>query len=181
MRLFIGIPLSDAARAELAAVVAQLRHAARDLRWTTPDTWHVTLQFLGNTISERLECLNGQLSQLNCAPVTLQFGSLGAFERAGIAYIDVDLTPELAKLQQRVIAATAQCGFTPEERPFHPHITLARARGKRRFKGVPVPGSWRESPPRFTVTKAREFLLYESFTKPAGAHYEVRARFTLSA
>jgi 2'-5' RNA ligase len=180
MRLFIGIPLSAGVRAELAAVVAELHHAAPNLRWTAPEMWHITLQFLGSTAAEQFDCLKARLPQVKAAPVPLRLASLGAFERAGIVYVDVEQTPALLELQQQVTAATAHCGFAPEERPFHPHITLARAKGRARFRGVPAPRSWHENPPQFTPFEAREFLLYESFTQPSGAHHEIRVRFPLS-
>lgn len=179
MRLFIGIPLSDAARAEVATVVSELRRGSDDLRWSAPDSWHITLQFLGSAGAEQLDCLKARLAEVHAAPLPLRLGPLGAFERAGTVYVDVQRTPAIAELQQQVTAATAKCGFMPEERPFHPHITLARAKGRARFRGVPAPRSWRENPPRFTPFVAQEFLLYESFTEPSGARYEVQARFAL--
>jgi 2'-5' RNA ligase len=179
MRLFVGIPLADQVRDEIAAMVAQLRRPADDLRWTAPEAWHITLQFLGNAGAEQLECLKAQLNDVRSAPVAVQLGAVGAFERAGVVFVDVDPGPELVGLHQQVTAATAKCGFVPEERPFHPHITLARARGRRRFRAVPALRPWRENPPRFTPFPGREVLLYESFTGEGGSRYEVRARFGL--
>lgn len=181
MRLFIGIPLSDAVRAELSAVVAELRRGAGDLRWTAAESWHITLQFLGSSGAEQFACLNTRLPQVSSAPVSLRLGPVGAFERAGVVFVDVELTPGLVQLQQRLTAATAHCGFVPEDRPYHPHITLARAKSRARFRGVPAPRAWRDAPPRFSPFEAREFLLYESITEPSGARYQVRARFALSA
>lgn len=179
MRLFVGIPLPDEVRAELAAVVAQLRRGGEELRWSAPDSWHITLQFLGSANAEQLACLKDRLGELHSVPVPVRVGALGAFERAGVVFVDVEVGAELLALQQSIVAATLQCGFEPEERPFHPHITLARARGRKRFRAVPAPRSWREKPPKFSAFAAKEFLLYESFTEPAGSRYEVRARFPL--
>jgi 2'-5' RNA ligase len=179
MRLFVGIPLADEVRAEVAAVVAQLRRGADNLRWSAAEGWHITLQFLGSVGAEQIECVKARLGEVRSAPVPVRLGALGAFEGAGIVFVDVEVLPELTALQQRVETATAKCGFAAEDRPFHPHITLARAKGRKRFRGVPGPRSLGENPPRFSAFEAREFLLYESFTEPAGARYEVRARFGL--
>lgn len=181
MRLFVGIPLADEVRAQLAAVVAALRHAADDLHWTSPEAWHITLQFLGNVDVAQFDCAKARLGELRSATVPVRLGALGSFERAGVVFVDVDPGPELIALQQQVTAATGKCGFVAEERPFHPHITLARARGRRRFRGVPAPRSWRQNPPEFPPFEGREFLLYESFTGEGGSRYEVRARFALGA
>lgn len=179
MRLFVGIPLADEVRAEVAALVAQLRRGAENLRWSAAEGWHITLQFLGNVGAEQFECVKARLGEVRSGPVPVRLGALGAFERAGVVFVDVAVGTELAELQKRVVGATAQCGFVPEERAFHPHITLARAKGRKRFQGVPAPRSLREKPPRFSEFEAREFLLYESFTEPEGSKYEVRARFGL--
>lgn len=177
MRLFIGIPLADAVRAEIAAAVAELRRGGEVLRWSAPESWHITLQFLGNADAKQLECLKASLREVHSPSFPVRLGALGAFERAGVVFVDVEVRPELAALQRKVLAATAKCGFAPEDRSFHPHITLARAKGRRGLRGVPAPRSRHENPPRFTPFEAREFLLYESFTGEGGSRYEVRARF----
>lgn len=179
MRLFVGIPLADAVRAEVAAVVAELRRGQENLRWSSPESWHITLQFLGNAGAKQLDCLKESLAEVRSSSVPVRLGALGSFERAGVVFVDVEVSPELAALRQRVIAATANCGFIPEDRPFHPHIALARAKGRGHFRGLPAPRSWRENPPRFTPSEAREFLLYESFPGGDRSRYEVRARFAL--
>ena len=179
MRLFVGIPLANNLCDELAQVVAELRHGAKDLRWSPPEGWHITLQFLGNTSAETLECLKTQLDKVHSAAVPVRLGKLGSFERVGVVYVDVEPTPELQALQQRVKAATANCGLAAEERPFHPHITLARARGRGQLRGLPAPPSRHDNPSQFSPYEATEFLLYESFTDPSGARYEVRGHFAL--
>ncbi len=180
MRLFVGIPLADEVRAQLESVVEQLRRGDDHLRWTAPQTWHVTLQFLGNVGGEQLECLKVRLAEVASLPVSVRLGTLGAFARAGIVHVEVEATAGLTELQTRVTAATAKCGFAPEERPFHPHITLARAGSRGSLRGVPAPRTGRENLPKFTPFEAREFLLYESFTERSGARYEARARYALS-
>ena len=49
MRLFIGIALSPAVIAELTTLTARLQSKADSMRWTGPESWHITLQFVGNT------------------------------------------------------------------------------------------------------------------------------------
>lgn len=180
MRLFVGIPVADAVRAEVAAVVAELRRGQENLRWSSPESWHITLQFLGNADAKQLDCLKTSLAEVHSPLVPVRLGALGSFENAGVVFVEVEVSPELAALQQRVVAATAKCGFIPEDRPFHPHITLARAKGRRRIRGVPARRTWRENPPGFTPFEAQEFLLYESFPSEGGSRYEVRARFALA-
>ncbi len=186
MRLFVGIPLADAVVRELAAVVARLRSPALDrkplvggLRWTAPESWHITLQFLGEATPEQYECLVARLGEVRGAPVTVQLGELGFFDLAQVFFADVVVAPGLIALQQLVVAATSKCGFVAETRSFHPHITLARAKGHGRGTDLRELKGRIRSQPSFTRFTAREFVLYESHFGPAGAQYEVKARFGL--
>jgi 2'-5' RNA ligase len=113
MRLFIGIPLAAAVIEELSAASSRLRSANDGLRWTAPESWHVTLQFLGNTGPEQYACVVALLHALHAPPVPVCLEELGCFDRAGILFAGVRLTPELLSLQECVIAATQPCGFVP--------------------------------------------------------------------
>jgi len=181
MRLFIGIPLAAAVIAELAAVSARLKSREDGLRWAAPESWHVTLQFLGNTSPETYACLLARLRQLRSPPVPIRLEALSSFDRAGILFAGVATTPELVSLEQRVMAATALCGFVPEARPYHPHITLARGKGEGRGQSLRALKTRIHPQPTFTPFVAEEFLLYESHLSPTGSRYEVRARFPLQS
>jgi 2'-5' RNA ligase len=177
MRLFIGIPLAAAVIDELKAASARLRSSADGLRWTAPESWHITLQFLGNTAPEQCACVVASLRALHSPPVPICLEALGCFDRAGILFAGILLTPELLLLQERVTTATQPCGFVPELRTYQPHVTLARAKGQKSGLGELKTKIRRQ--PDFTRFVAREFLLYESFLSSDGARYEVRERFAL--
>jgi 2'-5' RNA ligase len=179
MRLFIGIPLACAVLDDLSSLVARLRPRANSLRWTAPASWHVTLQFLGNSTSDQLARLEKRLAEIHHPPVPIQLPGIGFFERAGVFYASVQLSPELISLQQGVLASTAPCGYPPETRPFHPHITLARAKGPEGERDLRALQSTLRAEPAFPAFTAREFLLYESHLEPTGARYDVCARFPL--
>jgi len=179
MRLFIGIPLAEQVKSELSALCNKLRPGAPGLRWSRPESWHITLQFLGSAGEEPLDCLRARLAEVRAAPVPVRLGELGIFDRAGVFIVEVELAPGLAALQKRIVAATAQCGFVAEERPYHPHITLARAKdeaGRRQLKKLKAGAPTR---PVFSTFIANEFLLYESHAEAGGSRYEVRARFAV--
>ena len=179
MRLFIGVPLAGAVIDELSALVARLRPRGGSLRWTASASRHVTLQFLGNSTSEQLACLEKRLAEIHHQPVPIQLPGIGFFERAGVFYASVQLSPGLISLQQKVLAATAPCGYRPEARPFHPHNTLARAKGPSGSRDLRSLESSIRAEPAFPPFTAREFLLYESHLEPAGARYDVCVRFPL--
>ena len=185
MRLFVGIPLPDRVVAELTAVCGRLRSGNDGLRWSAPESWHITLQFLGSATAEQFDCLAVRLAEVRSGPVPVRLGGLDVFERAGVFVAEVELTPELVTLQKRVTAATAHCGFQAEDRPYHPHITLARTKGaggRRQLKALwtkPVK-TQAQGRPAFSGFLAREFLLYESHLGADGSKYEVRLRMSLS-
>jgi 2'-5' RNA ligase len=186
MRLFIGIPLSTATANALTAAVDQLRTKAKErapdsLRWSAAESCHITLQFLGSTTPQQYDCVIAHLRELRHPRVPIEFGAIDTFDRAGVLFADVRATPELRTLQQAVTAATAPCGFNPEERPYHPHITLARRKGKsgaREFRDLK---SQIHHQPNLATFTAESFILYESIPTPEGSRYEVRERFMLSA
>jgi 2'-5' RNA ligase len=185
MRLFVAIPLADAVARELGNVIARLRSGESTmpdsrLRWTAPESWHITLQFLGDATADQLECLKARLGEVRAATVPVKLGELGCFDRAGVFFADVIVTPELAALERSVVAATGPCGFAAEVRPFHPHITLARAKGHGRGTELRALKSKIRSQPAFTRFMATEFVLYESHLDAGGAHYEARMRGMLA-
>jgi 2'-5' RNA ligase len=180
LRLFIGIPLPAPTATELATVANRIRSDATEyVRWSAPESWHITLQFLGSTTLQQHECVTAHLRELRHPPVQIRLGALDTFDRAGVLFVDVPVTPELLALQQAVTAATAPRGFTPEMRPYHPHITLARRKGKgggRELRNLKIQI---DPPPRFSSFTAESFVLYESTPTPEGSRYEIREQFSL--
>ena len=179
MRLFIGIPLAHSVVQELSRVSRDLRSERDGLRWSSPESWHITLQFLGETSQERYDCVLQRLCELHSPRAAVSLEGLGFFDRAGVFFARVIVSPELLALQQRVNAATARCGFTPEDRPFHPHVTLARVKRDRSGKVLRSLKARMHRQPQFTEFTASESLLYEAFRGPGGSRYEVRERFAL--
>lgn len=180
MRLFVAIPVPNETTRELAVAVERMkkRPGAEELRWSPPESWHVTLHFLGNAGAEEYGCLVERLRAVRVHPVKIVPENVGAFGRVGILYAGVKGTPELMALQKQVVASTKHCGFAPEDRPYSPHITLARRRGRGGRNGITSAAEKNRELMPFTEFAAHEFALYESFLG-AGARYEIRERFLL--
>jgi RNA 2',3'-cyclic 3'-phosphodiesterase len=170
-RLFVGIAIAPEAADELRRIVAALKPQLGNLRWSDPEGWHITLQFLGMTDDEREGCIREQLRQLRAEPVPVRIEGIGAFARAGVLYAGVAESWGLSRLQRRVTAATASCGVAAEERAYHPHITLARGREENALRSYQ-----RQRVGQFA---ADSFQLYESVTGREGARYLVVERFGL--
>ena len=178
MRLFVGIALPSEVIEALEALSRRLQTNGDGLRWSSPETWHITLQFLGETSPERFACVVERLGGIRAAQVPVGLRGTGIFDRAGVFLAGVKVSAELEELQRQVVAATALCGVPGEDRAYSPHVTLARAKSDghaalRRLKGLA------ERDREFPHFVAREFVLYESHLGHAGAMHEVRQRFLL--
>lgn len=180
MRLFVAIPMPEETTRELAAAVERMRRrpGAEELRWSPPESWHITLQFLGTAGSEEYACVVRRLRGVGASHVKIVPGKIEAFGRVGILHAGVKAAPELLELEKRVTAATAACGFAREDRPYRPHITLARRRGRGGRDAISSTVQKNCDLGAFTGFTATEFALYESFLGNA-ARYEIRERFPL--
>lgn len=180
MRIFIGIPLATEAIDALERLSQRLRSANDGFRWSSSESWHITLQFLGETSEAKCACLLANLKDVKSPAFPVRLDGTGLFDRAGIFFAGVSVSSELSQLQKRVLAATAQCDFVAESRPFHPHITLARTKGNARMQVLRQLKSKIKGNEKFPAFTAREFLLYEAFLGSEGSRYEIRKRFQLA-
>ncbi len=118
----------------LRAAQARLRAADPSVKWVSPDIFHITLKFLGGVAQPRLAALWQSLHQaLDGSPsFLLRFRGLGAFpspKRPRVIWAGItDGAQELTRLAARVEQICTDHGFEPENRPFHAHLTLGRAR-----------------------------------------------------
>lgn len=115
------------------AGLADLLHR---LHWTPPGNWHLTLRFLGDVPAPRCNEVANALRTISFAPLQLAVGAAGAFPARGaprVLWLGLAQgAPECTALATAVNAALAPLGFAPEDRPFAPHLTMARVREARR-------------------------------------------------
>lgn len=124
------------------AVVSALHEWAtastRGLRVLPPASLHVTLAFLGERPEEEVGAI-GEAVAACAAPVRgLSLGRPAALGRGRALSIDLaDPHGDCAALQSRVSAALAAIGaYQPEQRPYRPHLTVARG-DRVRVRGLP--------------------------------------------
>ncbi len=175
MRLFIGIGLPAPVADELAKSAPSLvaRTAAAKLRWTPPANMHITLSFLGQVHDARLDVIEQALATIHSPRMQVALDGIGTFDRAGVLYANIVPSPPLLALAEQVIATMESIGLPREERPYSPHITLARTRDRLRLHS-------KADDPAFDQTFiATEFRLYQSLTLPGGAQYKVLRDFAL--
>jgi RNA 2',3'-cyclic 3'-phosphodiesterase len=130
MRLFAGLDLPDHQRAELEAVLHALRPIA-PLRWSTAANLHITTKFIGEWPEARLEELAAALSGVTTpGPLAIELQGLGWFpnpHQPRIFWVAVKAPAgELERLAESTEAALEPLGIAREQRPYNPHLTLAR-------------------------------------------------------
>lgn len=181
MRLFVAIEFPAAWHEAAASVVRELeRVTSLPLRHVDPSRLHLTLRFLGEVPAEQIEVLQDALARyVPPVDVTLALGSPGTFgagSRTALVYLDT--TGEgLDALAARVEAAVRAAGLPGDDRPFLPHVTIARLHrslpaGARRA----VAAAAHAMPaPAVGSLRVREVVLVHSILG-AAPRYEVLAR-----
>ena len=136
MRLFVALSPPGKVLDELEAAVAPLRPARPDLRWTSLQSWHVTLAFLGEVDDAVLGRLTARIERVagKRRGLVVSAAGAGAFPtapRARVLWTGLQVDREaLRTIAGSVAAAARKAGAPPpdEQRRFRPHITLARSR-----------------------------------------------------
>src|SRR5580700_7460349 len=188
MRLFIALDIDEPIRDRITAFRNEMRVLAPDIRWVGPETFHITLQFLGET--KKLEEIRGALHPLTFPPVPVAFRGAGFFPNSKaprVFWIGISGGENLQTLATEVAKAVLPLGFESDATSFMPHLTLARSgsgrprpvRGERPAPGLQQVRAHLEAlpSPDFGTMTAHEFILYESHLSSAGPRYEKRARF----
>jgi RNA 2',3'-cyclic 3'-phosphodiesterase len=135
IRSFIALELPGNVRVALKDVQKTLSDKyAGTAKWVAPESIHLTLKFLGNVAADRLPAVISatQAAAHQSAPFNLTISGLGAFPSLSrVQVVWVGLSGDLVavqSLQKNIEISLGPLGFPPENRPFTPHLTLARVR-----------------------------------------------------
>jgi 2'-5' RNA ligase len=183
IRSFIAIELSDEVRAALADLQNRLKAVApaQVVRWAAPESIHLTLHFLGDVAADNIEKITKliQLAALPYPPFDLSVGGLGCFpntRRPRIIWVGVSgQTETLLSLQQSLGEKLKAIGFTPEARPYAPHLTVGRVKDGLPQRQLTQLGQMLEREQsqvgQLATLPVTEISLMKSELKPAGAVY----------
>lgn len=134
LRAFIAIDIPPEIKQAISSQTASLRkESGRAVRWAAVENIHLTLKFLGEVFSANLELL-AKAIQSECpqtAPFTIYLKSMGCFpnpRRPRVIWIGLEDSPELIRLHRQAEATAARLGYTPDDKPFAPHLTIGRVR-----------------------------------------------------
>ena len=148
-----------------------------DFRWQDEEQLHLTLRFIGEVDRPVTEDLVDALDRIRTEPFSIRIADVGRFEQRGSGALWAGVEPKapLAALAAKVERACQSVGLPAERRAFHPHITLARWKGRRTREVrcfLERRGGLVSEP--FEVAS---FSLFESHLSRHGAHYQAVADY----
>jgi 2'-5' RNA ligase len=185
VRLFVAFPIPEPVRREVRRRSAGLRHRLPRARWVDPEMLHLNLLFVGAVEPQSVAPLTDAVAEVSgrFAPIPLRLSDAGGFppnRPARVAWVGVEAPPDLSSLQgELAVAAHQAVGLEIEERPYRPHVTLARcpAPWQRRTLDQLAAAFAGEIGPPFVADAAS---LFESTLSPRGPRYRQVATFALS-
>jgi 2'-5' RNA ligase len=171
-------------RENLGALLESLRAVSPQTRWVRPENLHLTLKFIGEAGETKLAAIRSALAGARSdQPTTVIFRGLGFFpneKRPRVFWAGIEASPNLKTLAAEIDRATEKLGIPREQRPFSPHLTLAR------FEPPELPEKLRSaiqenSAREFGSFRTNQYHLIESKLKPSGAEYTTLESFPFAA
>lgn len=180
MRLFIGLELSPS----ITQALATLRGSLPDVEWIEPESWHLTLHFIGDvTQPHLLEEIHHSLAAVHATPPTLELTTPGLSETHGRPardrlWVGCAPDPALLHLRSRIRAVINRAlpALPPGSRRFMPHVTI----GSMQNPDPALRQRWLTAPlPRPDAETLTHFTLFRSIRHAGGAFYEALEHYPL--
>lgn len=162
-------------RAGLAEAIKAYRDLVPGARWTSSESWHVTIKFLGATWPRLVEDVKGSVCDVAAAiePFHSALTELGAFpsaRRARVLWAGLDDPDGRFAAAARALDESLAEHFAAEKRPLTPHLTIARINPPRDLRELAEDlSNANVASARFSVDR---LVLYRSHLSPRGATYE---------
>ena len=176
----MALDLPADVRAQLAAWRDGLVAGRGDLRPVAEQALHVTLAFLGYRAEKEAAAIAEAMSSAATgdAPLLVPAETKPIPPRRPRLFaLDLEDPDGACGRLQQAVSDALEAGrfYTPEKRPFWPHVTLARV--KRNQRAQPLPAE----PPPIEPFRAAQLTLYRSTLRPQGAQYDALAQASLPA
>jgi RNA 2',3'-cyclic 3'-phosphodiesterase len=179
VRSFIAIEIPKDVRDGIVGLQANLKSSAgSSVRWVANDNLHLTLIFLGEVEENFLNKVKEQLVSVvkTVKPFKANLNGLGAFpsqRSPRVIWIGFDKgKDESVDLQASAEKALVTIGYKPEERKFHPHLTIGRVKGV-----VKEPAKIFETSYASRIFPVKSIVLFKSTLRPQGPIYEKLQEF----
>ena len=177
-RLFVAVDIPERIKDDIIATYSAMPGA----RWIDEPNLHLTLKFIGDVPGDIAERTASVLREVTGSPFSMCASKAGFFpprKEPRILWVGLTESEELLRLQARVERTLTAIGIEPEERKFHPHITVAR------LSGTPA-GRVADYVTRHSLFLTEPFPvdafhLYTSYLRREGAIHEKVKSYELAA
>jgi 2'-5' RNA ligase len=180
VRLFVALEIPAVVRENLAALLHELHTIAPQEKWVRAENLHVTLKFIGEAPPEKLDPIGKVLAGVRLdSPAKLDFRGLGFFpneKHPRVFWAGIEASPNLKKLAGDIELTMEKLGIPHEQRPFSPHLTLARFETRKLPENLRV-AIQKNATREFGTLETEQFHLIESKLKPSGAEYTTLQSF----
>lgn len=157
--------------------LAGLDPEIRGVRWVTAEQIHLTMSFLGEVEADAEERLRDALAKVRVGSFFVPLTGVGVFggERPTVVWAGVGKGhPHLFALHKRIQDEVLHAGLEPDLRPFHPHVTLGRARNVSRHDLKAFLRKFEQT--EFDLIHVAGFALFSSVLANEGARHAVELR-----
>jgi 2'-5' RNA ligase len=184
MRTFIAIYPSQEIKDVIGELIARLKKDGDNIKWVEAKDLHITLKFLGEVkeqdVSRLIDIVSGALKGRKA--FQNEFIGIGTFPEKGTPRV-IWIGTAKGALEQKEMAATieetlSEAGYKKEERPFTPHLTIGRVKGKTDSAGLKAAlEDLKEK--KIGVSEIVSVEIMKSKLKRSGAAYEIVKSFSL--
>ncbi len=177
-RLFTGLEIPP----DIALALSLKRGGLAGARWIDPESYHVTLRFIGDVDNAAAADAEQALEHLiDSLAFPVRLTALGVFggDRPRALFAAIEPDDGLMRLQAAQERVLQRAGLAPEARRYVPHVTLARLRGTTAIdvaRHIADAGAF--MPLRFTPSR---FVLFSSRDSVGGGPYVVEQTYPLAA
>ncbi|MDP2336102.1 MAG: RNA 2',3'-cyclic phosphodiesterase [Bacteroidota bacterium] len=176
-RLFIGLPIESEKAVETVETWRKNIALNRNLlKWVDPENWHITLIFLGGTPESAVALLQ-QLVEESFSGIEsygTELSGVGVFPSAHnpkVLWLGLENIQPMMSAYIHMGELLQQNGFSIENKPFKPHLTLARVKIlEHRISFDALLNQYRQF--SFGRVGINRVVLYESITSPGGPVYK---------
>ncbi|MDX1443638.1 MAG: RNA 2',3'-cyclic phosphodiesterase [Gammaproteobacteria bacterium] len=168
-RLFFALWPDEPTRTAISEVAATAVPEAGG-KPVPPDNYHITLRFLGNVDEKKMKSLRKAAELTFGMEQHIRLDRLGFWEGPGVVWLGCQKSQDdLLRLVVNLNTELGGVGFPHENRPFRPHVTLARKGEQEPTTPLARGLDWHSS----------EFVLVASTQDDKGSKYEVLERYPL--
>jgi 2'-5' RNA ligase len=174
LRTFIALDMPPEIKAALEKYVQPLKALRGRVSWVKRENLHLTLKFLGDTPTDRLDEIADALQEVAAAsaPFAAMVLGSGVFpndEHPRVLWVGInEKSGTLLKLVQAIDARMQQFGFAKEKRFFAPHLTIGRAKD---IRIAEIVRTLKEQPFAAMPAQFHEIIFMQSELHPSGSIY----------